>query len=892
MAKLSSPITVLVLALAMLACKNNPSESHVEEIIVVCKTHFDIGYTHRVDELIEYYRTEMIDRALDNLEQSKALPEEQQFTWTGPGWVMARVSEDWAGQSPDRMLRIEEAFHSGRFVTHALPFTFETDVCAPELLARSFQASSSVTRSFGLPLSRDAKMTDVPSHSNLMATALAQAGVKFMHMGCNWPSGSVQYPPLFWWEGPDGSRVLTMYSSIYGTCTVGWSKNWGKSQGIDHPGTIGMNLMPPENWPHKAWLAIIVTPDNSGPPKAEDLQPLFKEVKEKYPNISIRMGRMEDFANIIIDSKPDLPVVKAEAPDTWIHGVMCDPGGQQLARSLQYLLPAAEQLNTQLQLWNLPVHDAATEINQAFENCMLYDEHTWGGASSVRSYGKAFHELPDSTFKQLEDSWTDKTNYIRQANQKTEQVLQLNLETLAAEVNLKTPGILVYNPLPWSRSGRIELPGKPGQFLQVKDVPASGYTSIPYPVEAAPISQTKTNSLENEYLSIRFDLNRGIIASLIDKRTGKEWIDPSAELGLGQYMNERFTAEQALEYTLAYQQGRAKGSFGNPDEVDWPHPGINKPGMISADEVPYRKASPEGGTLKIWRDKAGQTALISMPGDSENHLPETALSVRLDDGQDHIDLEIFIKNKARDNWPEADWLCLPFNIKDPKFSVGRQLGFMDPADILPGANRHLYSTGSGVSMTATDGSGVFICPIDHSLISLGQPGCWKFSHDYLPDQAIAYLNLYNNQWNTNFRYWYPGSWSSRVRIWINENQETQQAKQVTASMEARNPLIAVAVNGQAGSLPTQKTGISIDRQGIAVTAFGKDFNGNPGILLRVWEHAGQSGRVTISFPEETIVTKALPINFRGEKLGKALKIRNNHLSFELGAFAPASFMLQ
>ena len=28
--------------------------------------------------------------------------------------------------------------------------------------------------------------------------------------------GTVHLPPLFWWEGLDGSRVLTMYSTIYG----------------------------------------------------------------------------------------------------------------------------------------------------------------------------------------------------------------------------------------------------------------------------------------------------------------------------------------------------------------------------------------------------------------------------------------------------------------------------------------------------------------------------------------------------------------------------------------------------------------------------------------------------------------------------------------------------
>ena len=36
--------------------------SQVKEIIVVCKTHFDIGYSDRVGDVLTYYRTAMIDR--------------------------------------------------------------------------------------------------------------------------------------------------------------------------------------------------------------------------------------------------------------------------------------------------------------------------------------------------------------------------------------------------------------------------------------------------------------------------------------------------------------------------------------------------------------------------------------------------------------------------------------------------------------------------------------------------------------------------------------------------------------------------------------------------------------------------------------------------------------
>ncbi len=75
--------------------KLREEKSNVEEIIVVCKTHFDIGYTHRVDELISYYRTDMIDKALAIMEDSEELPPEQQFVWTTPAWVMSKVLEDW-----------------------------------------------------------------------------------------------------------------------------------------------------------------------------------------------------------------------------------------------------------------------------------------------------------------------------------------------------------------------------------------------------------------------------------------------------------------------------------------------------------------------------------------------------------------------------------------------------------------------------------------------------------------------------------------------------------------------------------------------------------------------------------------------------------------------------
>jgi len=896
-------LILILLIFIFTACKTqNPDKidqeeasSNVQEIIVVCKTHFDIGFTHRIDEVIPYFQTSMIDQALSVMEQSEGLPADQQFVWTAPAWVMSKVLEDWEGQTPERREKLEDAFKSGRFVSHALPFTSHSDIMSAEEFARGIQYSSLVAKKYGLPLPYDAKVTDVPSHSTTLATGLANSGVRFIHIGCNWPSGSVDYPGLFWWEGPDGSRILTLYSSIYSSCTALWPEAWGGNKGEDHPGgeNIGTNLLPPKGWPHKVWLAILVTPDNSGPPKEEALKPLFDEVAEKMPGVKIRMGRMQDFADAIIKSGADLPVVKKEAPDTWIHGVMSDPGGMKLYRHLQTLSPSVEVLNTQMQYWNFPVLDATKQINKANENIMLYAEHTWGMAQIVELYGDEFYNQPADEYKNLEESWEDKTDYVRTADKLIQILGESDLTTLAKSVDLEGDRLVVYNPLPWERSDVIKIPGSKGKYMFAEDIPANGYKTFPlHSSGASEKYKDQSAYIENEYYKITFDAHRGIIESLIDKKSGKDWVAPDLKEGLGQYVNERFTYEQCLNYTLKYQNERAMGSLGLPEDEDWPHPGIHKPGMISDSIVPYRAASPTKGSLSISKKDLVQTAVLKMPGNSSNHLPATELHISLKKGMPYLDMEIKILNKKKDNWPEADWLCLPFNADDPTFKIGRALGTINPAtDLLPGANRHVFAVGSGVTITDSDGSGIAVLPLDHPLVSLGEPGIWKFSRDYVPETPTVYLNLYNNMWNTNFRYWYPGSWSSRIRLWTFTETKDSEAKFLTTSLEARTPLLAKAATGKKGNLPVKQEGIKCSREGVVITAFSKGFHEEAKTLLRVWEQAGNSGNLTISFPPRMKFRKAQAVDLRGEIKGDVLPIVDGKLNFKLGKYAPASFIL-
>ena len=288
----------------------------LKRVILVFKTHFDIGYTDMAAAVVERYRTSMIDSALEVVDDSRGLPDERKFAWTIPGWPMAKILEDWEGQTAERKRRVKEAFREGRFVVHGLPFTTHTETLSEEDLVRGLSYTTNLCRAAGLELPRDAKMTDVPCHSWIVPTLLAHAGIEFMHVGTNSASSSPRVPLLHFREGPDGSRVLTMHVVGYGTV-----------------------YLPPPGWPYKTWLGLIHTGDNQGPPRPRK-SPLLEEIGRRLPNVKVRIGRLSDLPTRLSARRTSKRFRSSgRHADTWIHGRCAIPRVGSAARRPQAGLP-------------------------------------------------------------------------------------------------------------------------------------------------------------------------------------------------------------------------------------------------------------------------------------------------------------------------------------------------------------------------------------------------------------------------------------------------------------------------------------------------------------------------------------------------------------------------
>ena len=175
MKKICSLIMLFSFVLVNLSAQQNEKiNPDVKEIILVFKTHFDNGYTDMAESVINKYSTTMMEQALTTLEKSRSLPREKQFVWTMPSWPLTKILERCTLEMKPK---VEAAIREGWFVYHGLPFTLETEAADPEVLVRALTFSAELSKKFNLPLPRDAKLTDVPSHSWFLPTLLTNAGI-------------------------------------------------------------------------------------------------------------------------------------------------------------------------------------------------------------------------------------------------------------------------------------------------------------------------------------------------------------------------------------------------------------------------------------------------------------------------------------------------------------------------------------------------------------------------------------------------------------------------------------------------------------------------------------------------------------------------------------------
>jgi hypothetical protein len=121
-----------------------------------------------------------------------------------------------------------------------------------------------------------------------------------------------------------------------------------------------------------------MTGDNQGPPSPQEIDKLLHYAATEMPGVKIHFGTLDDFTKAVLAERPNLPTVKGDCPDTWIHGIQSNPQETKIARNIRPLEPALDALNTQMRCWGIPTGSISEKLAKAYEQGLLYGEHTWG----------------------------------------------------------------------------------------------------------------------------------------------------------------------------------------------------------------------------------------------------------------------------------------------------------------------------------------------------------------------------------------------------------------------------------------------------------------------------------------------------------------------------------
>ncbi len=851
---------------------------NIKKVFIVFKTHFDIGYTNLAGELLEWYGGSMIRDAVEVCEATSNYPEGKKYIWTVPSWPLKKAMEKI--REPELKERAEKLVREGQLIWHGLPFTTHTESCGLEEFIRGLYIAGELSEKYGRWTS-DAKMTDVPGHTWMLPSILVKAGIKFIHLGSNICAATPDVPRLFFWEGPDGSRVLTYYSKDYGT-----------------------ELVPPDDWDYPYWLAMLQTADNQGVQNAGFLEEMFARVNRELPDVEVVIGSLEDFGTAMLESGCDIPIVKGDMADTWIRGVGSAPGGVSRLRRLESVLPVIESMAVIYNIAGLSKamdKEKETEIHNSMAGCyeklLLFGEHTWSMDTKAtilpeRHWGSSWNgfkfwengfynkEIFDSLRKndpgylKLQESWQEQLEYLNHAEKQVKVLMEDVVASLAGSVAVEGDKLIICGNLGWKAELSVVLEDVlPLDTRYLLDISTDTKIPIYLNHEGKRTADVRTASLgyktfkildgtsgcnlperkqetarlentdgilENRYFRIEIDKVSGCIRKFYQKANGKEWVDSSSGHGFGQYVYDIYGSRELNGYLADYCAVLR----------DWAVNDMGKAGYPK--DQPHLRFVPDRFDILCENGYNWGKITITTGITDESHLKygnaaEFKTSIIAYEDREYVDISYELTGKSETPMIESGHFVFPLAVDNPQYSINKLGAVIDPeTDILPGCNKDLHCMGKWMDVSNEE-HGMAVIAIDMPLFSFNEPGVLKYDRDFKIKGPLVWFQAFNNTWGTNFPQWIGGNLRFRYRFIPHEGgrnigrigrlAEEAFMKQVCAYADASE---------KQGGLPTAVDILARELKGFAILSFKASEDGK-GVVLRLIEMEGKEREAKITF---------------------------------------------
>ena len=247
--------------------------------------HTDVGATDLQENALEVHRKNL-DAALARL----AAHPDFRFTAECALHVISYVEN----RSPEAGDALLQAIRDGKIGWQALFANMLTGLLDHETYARLLLPAGRLARERGLTFA-SAEVSGVPGQLATFPTLLAASGVKYLATGAPADVGGGTYPQLYFWEGPDSSRVLHWRARGYGDAT-----RFGFASGPDEMGRrlsdwlLSEPALLARDWPYDIGLLFGADAATNALMK-EHMVANLEEYNRRYLFPRVISARAEDF---------------------------------------------------------------------------------------------------------------------------------------------------------------------------------------------------------------------------------------------------------------------------------------------------------------------------------------------------------------------------------------------------------------------------------------------------------------------------------------------------------------------------------------------------------------------------------------------------------------------
>ncbi|MGL1891442.1 MAG: hypothetical protein OCD02_07415 [Spirochaetaceae bacterium] len=504
------------------------------KIHLIHHTHLDIGYTHTQDAVLKL-QFKHLEKAMDLIDENINRPFESRFRWNPEAtWAI----EEWFEQASEiNKKRFISMVKGGYIGLDAMYGSLLTGLCRPEELMENFDNKHSFEKITDVKID-SAMITDVPGWNWGLVTALAENGVKYLSSGPNHMDriGHILKDfgdKPFYWLSPSGKEKVLLF--VHGKGYAWFHTGLNRTKNLRNkltPGRMARYLKKLENsnYPYNTIIIRYNIGSDNGPPDV-NLSKIVEEwnssITQMKLNLSTTSKAMGDFENDYADV---LPQFQGDITPYWEDGAYSSSRESAINREAGERLTQANTLSAM----NQKAESNKILFHKAWNNVILYSEHTWGAHNSI--------SRPNHPFALSQWAW--KKQRALDASSMSKELITSSssgtfvspryyndiLENKASD--LVHDEVTVYNTQSWSVSGIVKFNSTKGNIVDdlgkpvlsqrlndgtmafmTKDIPSTGSRKYF-------ISQFENGLSESDCSTDGFNIWNDKVKLSVDKKTG------------------------------------------------------------------------------------------------------------------------------------------------------------------------------------------------------------------------------------------------------------------------------------------------------------------------------------------------------------------------------------